>query len=164
MKEIMGMHNLMLVADLEPLLLMETRGVLSPNTHAFATLVQMARHTYDWEPTARQRANHVPCRLYEMGMEYVGECQGYGKLSNKEAEESMREPGTWQKMQLKRKSSGKDAAIKDRQFLTDLGLLKMLRPQRPGRNASYLLLIGSDEENRLVEDWALECIEHGWKR
>lgn len=165
MKDIMGMRNLMLVADLEPLLLMETRGMLSPNTHAFSTLVQMARHTYDWRPTAQQIAKHVPCRLYEMGLERIGSFQGYGELSDEEEiKASMMPPGATQQMKFKRRKSGKDAAIKDCKFLTEIGLLKMLRPQRPGRNASYLLLIGSEAENREVEDWALECIDAGWKR
>ena len=64
----MGMKNLILAAELQPRIMRETRGLLSPNMHAFSTLITMARHTYDWEPTARQRINHVPCRLYERGI------------------------------------------------------------------------------------------------
>lgn len=165
MKEIMGMRNVILAADLQPRIMRATRGLMSPNTHAFSTLVIMARHTYDWEPTAKQRANHVPCRLYERGMQFIAEQQGYGELSAQESFEAAQQGyGAEQSMRIKRRDSGAEAASKDIKTLTEYGLIKQLRPQSLGRNASYLLLIGSPEENRLVEDWALECIEHGWKR
>lgn len=160
----MGMKNLILAAELQPRIMRETRGLLSPNTHAFSTLITMARHTYDWEPTARQRINHVPCRLYERGIMFIADSQGYGKLSAKESLEAAGKPGEKSRIQCKRLESGAEAASKDVRFLIECGFVKQLRPQRLGRNASYLLLLGDSEENRLVEDWAWECIEAGWKR
>lgn len=164
MKEIMGKGNLWAASDLQPHIMRETRGLLSPNTHAFSALIIMARHTYDWEPTTRQRINHVPCRLYEMGMDFIAEHQGYGKLSAQQGLEAAGKPGEKARMECRRFESGAEMASKDVTFLIECGFVKQLRPQRPGRNASYLLLLGDAEENRLVEDWAWECIEAGWKR
>lgn len=165
MKEIMGKGNLWLASDLQPRIMRTTRGLRSPNTHAFSTLIVMARNTYDWKPTARQYANHVPCRLYERGLEFIAQKQGYGQLSAMESfEAAQKGPGAELERELTRVGSGTQSASNDMKDLIDCGLVKQLRPQRLGKNASYLLLIGDDAENREVEDWALECIHAGWKR
>lgn len=165
MATIMGKKNLWLASDLQPRIMRDTRGLRSPNTHAFATFIIMAKNTYDWEPTARQRINHVPCRLYERGMQFIAEQQGYGELSAQESFDAAQEGhGAKLRKEAKRLDSGAEAASKDVQFLIECGLVKQLRPQRLGKNASYLLLLGDDAENQLVEDWARECINHGWKK
>ena len=63
-----------------------------------------------------------------------------------------------------------DAAIKARErtaqtrisqtwkYLQDQKLIKCLQPASLGKNAGYLLLLGTDEENREVEAYARECL------
>lgn len=43
-------------------------------------------------------------------------------------------------------------------FLQERGAIKKLEPASLGKNAGFLLLLGDDEENFAVEQWARKCL------
>ena len=43
-------------------------------------------------------------------------------------------------------------------FLQERGVIKKLEPASLGRNAGFLLLLGTPEENKAVEQWARQCL------
>lgn len=130
-------------------------GKLAVNTMAIATLTYMALNTYDWPPTEKLRQANLPCRYYTLGWRAIYDALGMGLLSQEQVSDA---------------DIDVDAAIKARErtaqtrisqtwkYLQDQKLIKCLQPASLGKNAGYLLLLGTDEENREVEAYARECL------
>lgn len=135
------------------------RGVLTPNTRAFFVLSHMALHSYDYPPTEQQKKYYIPCRVYDGGLDTIATAMGYGLLTDEQKQYDLT---TQQELIDKRKVAGRKAISRHLRFLEEHGVIKQIQPHHVGSNALYLLLLGDEEENREAEQWAMECIQHGW--
>lgn len=151
MEEEMGYHNALAVYEASKagrLSKVRGDGKLSLNSFALATLNYMALNTYDWPPSERMRRDRVACRCYKWGWRNIALDLGMLLVNDLDGMEDA--------MQA-RERTAKNRISDAWKFLTEQGLIKRLVPASQGRNAMYLLLLGDEEENREVEQWAREC-------
>lgn len=161
--EKMGYRNAGAVYELSRAgkLLKPRGGKITVNTMAELVLIDMALSSYDWdrehqEPIRDAKAKGYPCRYYTKGWKTLAEDHGMMTLSpeqvigksEEEVEAAMKA----------REGTAKVRIVQAWKFLRDQGLIKCLQPATLGKNAGYLLLLGGDEENRAVEQWARQCL------
>ena len=132
------------------------------NLSCYATaqlvLSYMAITTYDWDternqPPEKLRKVNAPCRYYTMGWRSFSNDHAMVILTpeqamSKDADKIMA------KRELNAKKQVSDAFV----FLQERGVIKKLEPASLGRNAGFLLLLGTPEENKAVEQWARQCL------
>lgn len=121
-------------------------------------LEYMAINTYDWDternqPPEKLRKVNAPCRYYTMGWRSFSNDHAMVILTpeqamSKDADKIMA------KRELNAKKQVSDAFV----FLQERGVIKKLEPASLGRNAGFLLLLGTPEENKAVEQWARQCL------
>lgn len=132
--------------------LLKTRedGKRTANTLAIAILQYMAINTYDWPPNDDMRRKLIPCRYYQLGWRSIAEDLGMLAidLGADDHEAAIRS----------REITARNRISQAWRFLAGHGLIECLVPALQGRNAGYLLLLGNDEENREVEEWARTCL------
>lgn len=130
-------------------------GKLTNDYFALNVMLYMARNTYDWPPESKIKNAGLPCRYYTLGWKAISAKFAMGMLSMEQLEDpELNADKAREKREGTAKSRISDAWV----FLQRKGLLKCLQPPSLGKNAGYLLLIGSDEENADVEAWARECL------
>lgn len=155
--EAMGYHNADLVlANSERGRMLKSRGgKVKANMDAIAVLFYMALNTYDWPPNAKLENAQLPCRYYTLGWRAIAEKFGMVCLS----EEQLATPDIDVEAAMKaREATAKNQISQTWRFLQEKGLIKCLQPASLGRNAGYLLTIGTASENAEVEAWARKCL------
>ena len=154
-----GINNEKMVSKLtrQGLLNHESRGVITPNWPAITVLTFMARNTYDWidgAPPRKIQELHLPCRCYELGWQAISDEYAMTLLTPEQladdAEGHLRS----------REDTVRNNIKIYWRFLRERGLIKTIRESTLGRNSAILLLLGDAEENKAVEDWAMECFEY----
>lgn len=139
----------------------ERDGKPSLNSFAFNVLNYMAFTTYDWDsasnqPTEQPKKLDKPCRYYALGWQEIAKTFGMFQVSpsllflddDKEMQEAVRRRAATAKLRIS------DAWA----FLKKQELIKCIKPAGTGRNAGWLLTIGSPIENIRVEEYARSCL------
>lgn len=159
MSETMGYQNAYRVYDKtrEGLLLKPRGGKLTLNTTALAVLQYMATTTYDWPPDRKVRSRNIPCRYYARGWRNIAETLGMICLSPEQILDADSKEAS-EKALGGRENTAKVRITDAWRFLREKGLIKQLVPASLGKNAGYLLLLGDDDENRRVEEYARQCL------
>lgn len=140
-------------------------GVLTYDL-ALNFLTYMALNVYDWPPVGKLKALNRPCRYYTLGDRSFIVASGMAYLPEMTDLDSV---GQLHGLQQKRYNSAVTRVKRARRFLVEQGLLKQLEAPtiRVGEksqtvsNGGYLLLLGDDEENKAVEQWARRCLNLG---
>ncbi|WP_368101832.1 hypothetical protein [Bifidobacterium bifidum] len=127
-------------------------------TLADLLLTYMAEQTYDWDrernrPPEKLRKVNAPCRYYTLGWrsfayDYAMVMLTPEQAMSADADKIMR------RRELNARKQVSDAFV----WLQGRGVIKKLEPASLGNNAGFLLLLGDDEENRAVEQWARQCL------
>ncbi len=138
--------------------LLKPRGTnVTTDSFVKCVLTDMAQVSMQWPPTEKMKRNHTPARLYTGGWSTIADIEGMTLLPKEILFECTEEQVEAERE--KRQRTAKARIVKAWAFLKERGLIKQLYPQSLGKNAGYLLLIGDEEENREVEQWAWDCIE-----
>ncbi|WP_033515377.1 hypothetical protein [Bifidobacterium cuniculi] len=134
---------------------------------AVTILTLMANESYDWPPTQKQVAEHVPCRAYERGLDYIADMMGYGNALTAQEVQDLDLVQVQDLMQRKH-DDGVTYISKIITKLVNAGLVEVVREARSkssdNKYAAYLLLIGDDVENEKVRQWWADCVDAGWGR
>lgn len=160
MTEQMGYQNALRVFELSSVgrLAKPRGGKVTINSTAMLVLEYMALNTYDWPPTDKLKRLDAPCRYYTLGWRSISTALGMTLLSP----EQMFNPDIDSDKAMKARESTAQMRISQAwKFLQEQGLIKCITPASLGRNAGYLLLLGDDEENKAVEQWARRCLNLG---
>ena len=132
------------------------------NLSCYATaqlvLSYMAITTYDWDternqPPEKLRKVNAPCRYYTMGWRAIADAYGMVLLTPEQAMSA-----DANKLMRKRENTIKTNISNAFVFLQERGVIKKLEPASLGRNAGFLLLLGTPEENKAIERWARQCL------
>lgn len=136
-------------------------GKVAVNTMAELALIDMALSSYDWDsehnrPDNKADANGLPCRYYTLGWRTLAEDHGMMTLSE---EQVIGKTDEEVEAAIKaREGTAKARIVQAWKFLRDQGLIKCIQPASLGKTAGYLLLLGDEEENKAVEQWARICL------
>ncbi|KAA8832729.1 hypothetical protein EM849_03725 [Bifidobacterium tissieri] len=136
-------------------------GKTTLNTMALNVLTYMSYSTYDWPPTDKIRRLGLPCRYYALGWRSIAEHFGMMLLSDEQTSDPDADADA---MMDARTATARSRITQAWRYLRDQNLIKELQPASLGKNAGYLLLLGDDEENNEVEDWARECLGLPWRK
>lgn len=135
------------------ILLRNHNGRLTLDTTAYIVLTCMCDSTYDWPLSSKMMKANQPSRLYEWGLEKLAEKMSLTLIPSEKAfSPDAAEALAHQKRIAVQRISN---AIR---FLRDRGVIKVLKKGRPGMNASYLLCIGTRQENFDVEQYDREYL------
>ena len=138
---------------------------LSPSAYDFAVLMIMANESYDWPPTEKQKAENVPCRVYERGQDYIADQFGYGTALTAQEVEGLDLEQVQELMERKHRN-GTRVVSDSFSRLINAGLVEVVREPRSkhsaNQNGAYLLLIGDELENAKVRQWWDDCVAAGW--
>lgn len=158
--EDMGYQNTQALYDLNRTgRLAKKRGDnLTCYTTAQLAISFMCSMTYDWDrernqPPEKLRKVNAPCRYYTLGWRAIADAYGMILLTPEQAMS-----GNADKEMKKRENTVKTNISNAWLFLQERGVIKKLEPASLGKNAGFLLLLGDDEENRAVEQWARQCL------
>lgn len=139
-----------------------SRGILcrgskmTLDTTAGLVLMYMCLHTYDYPLPDDLKRKNAPCRLYEGGLKKVTEDLGMVVVPPDRLLDS---DGTVD-LVARRENSVIQRISQAIKFLTKIGAIKVLRRGYLGRNAAYLLLIGDEHENGIVENYDRRVLEN----
>lgn len=135
-------------------------GQVTVDPTALLLLAFMAHNAYDWPPTEEMRNRHVPCRCYSRGWDAAARAFGLTIAGGVKAEKILAEGGNLEGMMATRLHTARVRLSQAGKFLQKQGLIKLLAPAdvRRERPATWLLLLGDDEENREVEAYARKCL------
>ncbi len=160
MEEDMGYQNAQAVYDINRTgRLAKKRGDnLSCYTMAQMVLSYMAINTYDWDrernqPPEKLLKINAPCRYYTLGWRAIADAYGMVLLTPEQAMD-----GNAEEAMEKRENTVRKNISNAWLFLQERGVIKKLEPASLGKNAGFLLLLGDDEENHAVENWARKCL------
>jgi hypothetical protein len=139
-----------------------SRGVLCRGSKmtfdamAASVLTYMCLHSYDYPMSDDLKRKNAPCRLYEGGLKMIMSDLGMIVVPPDKLLDS---DGTVDLVAHRARSVlvRISLAIK---FLTKIGVIKVMRRSYLGRNAAYLLLIGDEHENEIVENYDRRVLEN----
>lgn len=126
------------------------------DTTAGLVLAYMCIHTYDYPLPDGLKREDAACRLYEGGLKRITEDLGMVVVPPDRLLDS---DGTVD-LVARRENSVIQRISQATKFLTKIGAVKVLRRGYLGRNAAYLLLIGDEHENEIVENYDRRVLEN----
>lgn len=153
----MGYHNITAVEQNVFLRGLLCRGSkMTFDAMAATVLTYMACHTYDYPLTDDLKRKSATCRLYEGGLKKITEDLGMVVVP---PEKLLDSDGAGD-LVARRARSVQVRISQAIKFLTKIGIVKVLRRGYLGRNAAYLLLIGDEHENGIVENYDRRVLEN----
>lgn len=160
---IMGSPNYRRVKEIirngELLVFHEKSMTLKGNDFAEKLLMYLAEETLDWPMRRKHMDKRYTCRLWRRGRAQIIEDFSLASvpqqaLKGLDPETALRRAEEIRKQRVNTANSRISAAFA---FLTKAGVIERLDDGVPGNhNASYMLTIGDEEENRLVREWNLD--------
>jgi len=117
---------------------------------ALHMLVYMALSSVDPEDT--EGCRKYPARCYWAGWDAMVEDFGMALPSKEQAIKSLKGEISLEEYLAKRRKNARTTLSKKAKWLTEQGLIKCIRPSNTflGRNATWVLLLGDDEENARI--------------